>query len=48
MLIRDGDWRELRSDEIVVGDLVLIDEDDMFAADLILLSASNEGDTCFI
>jgi len=37
-----------RSDELVVGDIVLVEEDDTFAADLILLTSSLEGGVCFI
>jgi len=38
----------MRSDELVVGDIVLVEEDDTFAADLILLTSSLEGGVCFI
>jgi phospholipid-transporting ATPase len=41
--LRDGEFKELRSDQIVVGDLVLIREGDIFPADLILLASSDKG-----
>jgi P-type E1-E2 ATPase len=45
--LRDGLFKEIRSDQVVVGDLVVIREGDMFPADLIVLATSNEG-VCFI
>lgn len=45
--LRDGVFKELRSDEIVVGDIVFMKEGDTFPADLILLASSNDG-VCFI
>lgn len=47
-IIRDGHYVKSRSDEIVVGDIVKVSEDDMFAADLMLLASSHEGGFCFI
>lgn len=41
--LRDGDFKALRSDQIVVGDLVSIRESEVFPADLILLASSNQG-----
>lgn len=39
---------DARSDEIVVGDIVRIEEDEIFAADFIVLTTSHEGGFCFI
>jgi P-type E1-E2 ATPase len=47
-IIRNGKYEKLRAEDIVVGDLVKVTEDEMFAADLILLSSSHEGGFCFI
>ena len=47
MILRDGVFKELRSDDIVVGDILFIREGEMFPSDVILLASSNEG-ICFI
>lgn len=47
MILRDGIFNDMRSDEIVVGDLLLIREGEIFPADMILLTSSNDG-ICFI
>jgi len=47
-VVKNGRYEQVRSDEIVVGDLVKVHEDDMFAADLILLASSHDGGFCFI
>lgn len=47
-VIRDGRYTQVRSDQLVVGDLVKVTEDETFAADLIVLSSSHEGGFCFI
>jgi len=47
MVLRDGTFKELRSDEIVVGDFVLMREGEIFPADIIVLAASNNG-LCYI
>jgi phospholipid-transporting ATPase len=47
-VLREGEFRQMRSDQLVVGDIVFVKEDDTFAADLILLTSSMEGGTCFI
>lgn len=47
MVLRDGDFKEIRSDNICVGDFCLIREGDTFPSDLILLSSSNNG-LCYI
>ncbi len=38
----------MRSDQLVVGDIVKVEDEDTFAADLILLSSSHEGGFTFI
>ena len=48
MVLRHAAFEEVRADEIVVGDIALVKEDEMFSADLMLLSSSNEGGFCFI
>jgi phospholipid-transporting ATPase len=45
--LRNGVFEELRSDQIVSGDIVLMREGEVFPADLILLASSNDG-ICFI
>jgi magnesium-transporting ATPase (P-type) len=47
-IIKDGSYVKCRSDEIQVGDLVKVSDDEMFAADLILLASSHDGGFCFI
>ena len=47
MVMRDGCFKEIRSDDMVVGDFVLIREGEMFPADIIVLAASNNG-LCYI
>jgi len=47
-VLREGEFRDMRSDQLVVGDIVFVQEDDTFAADLILLTSSHEGGFCFI
>ena len=56
LTLRDGKFNALRSDEIVVGDLVCMNEGnsstvyllgEMFPADIILLASSNDG-LCYI
>jgi magnesium-transporting ATPase (P-type) len=48
MILRDGIFNELRSDEVVVGDLLLVREGEKFPADLILLASSSPSGTCHI
>ena len=47
MVLQNGEFKEIRSDEIVVGDLVMVKEDEVFPADLILLTSSSNG-FCYI
>jgi P-type E1-E2 ATPase len=47
-ILKDGDFKQMLSSDIVVGDLVLVKEDEMFSADMIVLTASNEGGVCYI
>lgn len=45
--MRGTEFKYLKSEEIVVGDLCMIEEGDTFAADFILLGSSNNG-ICYI
>lgn len=47
LILRDGKFNEMRSDEIVVGDMLLVREGEVFPCDLVLLASSNNG-VCFI
>jgi len=47
LALRDGVFKELRSDDIVVGDLLMMKENEIFPADLMLLTSSNDG-ICYI
>lgn len=43
MTLRGDKYDQLRSSDIVVGDIVLVQEGDIFPADLILLASNNDG-----
>lgn len=45
--LRDGDYHMIRSDEIQVGNTLLIKEGEVFPCDIILLASSNQG-ICYI
>ena len=47
LILRDGVFKECRSDEVAVGDMLIIREGETFPCDLVLLASSNEG-VCFI
>ena len=47
MTLRDGHFKELKSADILAGDLVMIREDEIFPSDVILLASSNDG-LCYI
>lgn len=47
-VLREGEFKQMRSDQMVVGDIVFVKEDETFAADLIVLTSSHEGGFCFI
>ena len=40
--------KEIRSEDIKVGDILRVEEDDSFPCDLVLLSAANDEGKCFI
>jgi magnesium-transporting ATPase (P-type) len=42
--LRDGEFIEIKSSDIQVGDLILMKEDEVFPADMIILASSNKGD----
>lgn len=48
MILRDGVFNEMRSDQIVVGDILFIREGEIFPADLILLASSSPEGVAFI
>lgn len=48
LVLRDGIFVEMRSDQMVVGDLILIREGEIFPADLIILASSSPLGFCFI
>ena len=39
--LRNGKFVEVRADEVVIGDIVFVENDAMFPADLVLLATSN-------
>ena len=39
--LRNGKFAEIRADEVIVGDIVLVKNDEIFPADLILLGSAN-------
>ena len=42
-------WRDMRWDEVVVGDLVCVEEDTYFPADIMLLSVADSPDgICYV
>ena len=47
MTLRDGKFKEIRSDQVLAGDLCFIREGEIFPSDLILLTSSNNG-ICYI
>lgn len=46
-VVRQGKITEVNWSQVIVGDIAYIQRDEMFPADLILISSSNEG-TAFI
>lgn len=46
-VLKNG-WKQTRSDEIRVGDIVMIDQGETFPADLVLLSTSSIDGICYI
>ena len=47
-VVRNGREQSIRSDELCVGDLMYIKQDEVFAADLILLGSSLPEGHCYI
>ncbi len=48
-VLRDGAWRECKSEELLVGDIVRVSEDEEIPADFVLLkSAENEAGSAYI
>jgi phospholipid-transporting ATPase len=47
-VIRGGKFFEVSWSEVVVGDIVLTEAEEMFPADLILIASSEEGGAAFI
>lgn len=45
---RNGKFEQVTWSEIVVGDIVMVEEGEMFPADLILISSSIEGGNAYI
>ena len=45
---RDGKMVEVEWSKVVVGDICLVQQEELFPADLILLSSSSEGGVAFI
>lgn len=47
-VFRDGGWRGLRCEEIVVGDIVRVEEDDECPADIVLVATGMPAGLCYI
>ena len=47
-VFRENQFKNIRSDEVKVGDILLIEDGQIFPADLLLLNSSFEDGTCFI
>lgn len=45
---RDGKFVDVPWSEVVIGDVVMVEEGDMFPADLILLASSIQGGNAYI
>lgn len=48
LVLRDGNWRQLKWTGVLVGDLVKITSNQFFPADLVLLSSSEPQGMCYI
>lgn len=48
IVFKDNQWKQSKSGELLVGELVLVKQDDPFPADLILLDSSLPEGACFI
>lgn len=42
--LRDGDFMEIQSWQLQVGDIVFVKEDELFPCDMLLLASSANGD----
>ena len=47
-ILRNGKIIEGESKNVTVGDIILIEEDEFFPADLVMLASSNENASCLI
>lgn len=48
LVLRDGNWRQLKWTEVLVGDILKITINQFFPADLVLLSSSEPQGMCYI
>ena len=47
-VLRDGEWKHLKSSEVQVGDICLYEHGEEFRADSIILASSNDDNVAFI
>ena len=47
-VLRDGEWKQVPSGRLTVGDIIQVKKDEMIPADLLLLSTSHDKGQCFI
>ena len=47
-VLKQGKMKTMKSEDISVGDIVRVDRDQQFPADLVLISASNNLGKCFV
>jgi P-type E1-E2 ATPase len=46
--MRGGVWKETASMYLLVGDIVKVNKEQVFPADILFLSACGEGDECMV
>eukprot|EP00276_Gloeochaete_wittrockiana_P010700 CAMPEP_0184644446 /NCGR_PEP_ID=MMETSP0308-20130426/1165_1 /TAXON_ID=38269 /ORGANISM="Gloeochaete witrockiana, Strain SAG 46.84" /LENGTH=1076 /DNA_ID=CAMNT_0027072989 /DNA_START=331 /DNA_END=3561 /DNA_ORIENTATION=- len=46
--LRDGKFEALRWDQVVTGDIVMVNRDESFCADLVMMTSSGPDGTCYI